>query len=69
METAKNVYQKYCTVGFDEAGVLNRFEIHCPDNFNFAYDVIDRITKLDPAGAPWSGPTSPEQKRFLHSKI
>ena len=43
METAVTLYQKYCTEGFDEAGVLNRFDIHCPDNFNFAYDVIDRI--------------------------
>jgi len=48
METAENLYQTYCTEGFDENGVMNRFDIHCPDNFNFAYDVIDRIAQLEP---------------------
>lgn len=48
METAETLYQTYCTEGFDEDGVLNRFDIHCPGNFNFAYDVIDRIAALEP---------------------
>ena len=48
METAVTLYQKYVTEGYDENGVLNRFDIHCPDNFNFAYDIIDRIAELEP---------------------
>ncbi len=48
METAENLYQKYCTEGYDENGILIRFDIHCPNNFNFAYDVIDRIAELEP---------------------
>ena len=48
METAATLYQKYVTEGYDEKGVLNRFDIHCPENFNFAYDVIDRIAELEP---------------------
>lgn len=47
-ETATNLFLKYCSEGFDENGILNRFDIHCPDNFNFAYDVIDRIAELEP---------------------
>ncbi len=46
--TVENLYRQYCTEGFDENGVLNRFEIHCPDNFNFAYDVLDRFAQLEP---------------------
>lgn len=48
METVENLYRKFCTEGFDENGVFNRFEIHCADNFNFAYDVIDKIAELEP---------------------
>lgn len=48
METATTLYQRYVTEGYDKNGILNRFDIHCPDNFNFAYDVIDEIAKLEP---------------------
>lgn len=48
METATTLYQKYVTEGYDADGVLNRFDIHCPDSFNFAYDVVDRIAELEP---------------------
>ena len=48
MKTVENLYQKFCTEEYDENGVLTRFDIHCPENFNFAYDVIDRIAELEP---------------------
>ena len=41
-------YQQFVTEGFDENGVLNRFDIHCPENFNFAYDVVDEIARQEP---------------------
>ncbi len=44
----KDLYKKFVTGGFDEKGVLNKFEVHVPDNFNFAYDVIDEIAKNEP---------------------
>ena len=43
-----NLHQEYCTEKFDENGVLVDFQIHCPDNFNFAYDVVDRIASQEP---------------------
>ncbi|MEG0894936.1 MAG: acetyl-CoA synthetase, partial [Oscillospiraceae bacterium] len=44
----KNFYKRFCNEGFDENGVLNKFSINCPDNFNFAYDVVDEIASLQP---------------------
>lgn len=44
----KDLYKKYVTGEFDENGVLNKFEVHVPDNFNFGYDVIDEIAKNEP---------------------
>ncbi len=41
-------YKKFCKEGFDEKGTLNSFEITHADNFNFAYDVIDEIARIDP---------------------
>ena len=43
-----NLHQEYCTEKLDENGVLVDFQIHCPDNFNFAYDVVDRIASQEP---------------------
>lgn len=40
MET---VYKKFCKEKFDENGSLIDFEIVCPKNFNFAYDVVDYL--------------------------
>lgn len=44
----KNYYKQFCTEGFDDNGILNKFELTCPDNFNFGYDIIDGIAALDP---------------------
>lgn len=41
-------YQRFCTEGFDENGVLNRFELHYPENYNFGYDVVDARAKETP---------------------
>ncbi len=40
MET---VYKKFCKEKLDENGSLTDFEIVCPENFNFAYDVVDYL--------------------------
>lgn len=43
-----NFYQRFCKEGFDKDGVLNFFEPIVPENFNFAYDVVDEIARLEP---------------------
>lgn len=45
---AKELYHEFCTEGFDKSGALNRFEVNCPKNFNFAYDAVDRIAEIEP---------------------
>lgn len=48
MEEVKNYYKHFVTEGFDENGILNKFEINCPDNYNFGYDIIDKFGELEP---------------------
>lgn len=48
MEEIKNYYKRFVTEGFDENGILNKFELSCPENYNFAYDIIDKFGELDP---------------------
>lgn len=48
MEEIKNYYKRFVTEGFNENGILNKFELSCPENYNFAYDIIDRFGELDP---------------------
>lgn len=36
-------YKRFVNEAFDENGVLNKFELDLPDNFNFSYDVIDEL--------------------------
>ncbi len=48
MEQVKNYYKKFVNEGFDENGILNKFELNCPDNYNFAYDIIDKFGEIEP---------------------
>lgn len=43
-----DLYKEYCTETFDKNGVLVGFDIHPPRNFNFGYDVVDRLSALQP---------------------
>ena len=44
----ENFYKRFCREAFDDNGVLCAFEPVVADNFNFAYDVVDEIARLDP---------------------
>lgn len=48
MEQVRNYYKRFVKEGFDENGILNKFEIDCPDNYNFGYDIIDKFGELEP---------------------
>ena len=41
------IYREYCTA-YEENGRLKDIEFHYPGNFNFAYDVVDRIAEDTP---------------------
>ena len=59
----QNLHLKYCTEGFDENGILNKFEIHYPETFNFAYDVVDELARTEPdrRAMVWCNPEGKER--------
>ena len=44
----RNINLRYVDEAYDENGLLTKFDITMPDNFNFAYDVVDDIAINDP---------------------
>lgn len=38
-----SIYQKFCKETFNVQGQLTGFELNCPEDFNFGYDVVDAI--------------------------
>ena len=43
-----SIYQKYCNEITDENGNLKKLTLDYPDNFNFGYDVVDKIAEETP---------------------
>jgi acetyl-CoA synthetase len=43
-----NLYKKYVTEEFDSNGILTKFKIDSPNDFNFAFDIVDTIAKQNP---------------------
>lgn len=43
-----HLYESFCRETFDEKGRLTHISLHYPDNFNFAYDVVDEMARLAP---------------------
>lgn len=48
MEQVRDYYKRFVTEGYGEDGILNRFEVNAPDNYNFGYDIIDKFGELEP---------------------
>ena len=44
----RNINERYVDETYDSKGVLTTYSVHYPDNFNFAYDVVDDIAVNDP---------------------
>lgn len=42
------IFQDYLTLDYDENGRVIKGSFHYPENFNFAYDVLDRIAEKTP---------------------
>ena len=43
-----NIHRRYCTETFDANGNLASFRVHVPNEFNYAWDVIDAIGAAEP---------------------
>ena len=44
----KDFYKRFVKEELDDKGRLLKFELDLKDNFNFSYDVIDEIAKIEP---------------------
>ena len=43
-----SIYQQFCHEHLDEQGNLQRLMLEYPENFNFGYDVVDRLAEQSP---------------------
>ncbi len=58
----RNINERYVEESYGEDGVLNHFDVHYPENFNFGYDVVDDIGVNDPdrRAMVWCNPEGEE---------
>lgn len=42
------LFKNFCKAQLDENGVLKTFELNFPKNYNFGYDVVDKMAELAP---------------------
>lgn len=65
-----DIYKSYVKESFDENGVLTSFEVDCPDDFNYAFDIIDAIADKEPdrRALVWCNDKG-EEKTFTFGEI
>ncbi len=58
----RNINLRYAAETYDQDNVLTSFEVKCPENFNFGYDVVDDIAENDPdrRAMVWCNPEGEE---------
>ncbi|MEC4175971.1 AMP-binding protein [Adlercreutzia sp. R7] len=58
----RHINERYVTEAYDEGGLLTQFDVNVPDDFNFAYDVVDDIALADPErrAMVWCNPEGEE---------
>lgn len=70
MEQVRNYYKNFVKEGFDENGILNKFELDCPDNYNFGYDIIDKYGEIDPDRlALWHVDLQGNEHKFTYKQL
>ncbi len=64
------LYQNFCKEEWNEDGTLRDFQIVCPENYNFGYDVVDEMGRLAPnqRAVEWCNPEG-EHRRFSFGEI
>ena len=51
------LFNDFCNYTLDENGVLNSFQLDYPENYNFGYDVVDKMGELAPNDIAGQTPT------------
>lgn len=64
------LYKNFCNETLDENGNLVTFELDFPENYNFGYDVVDKMAELAPndTAVVWTNPEK-EEKIFTFADI
>ena len=58
----RNINERYVVEAYDKHNVLTQFDVRCPRDFNFGYDVVDDIAINDPdrRAMVWCNPEGEE---------
>ena len=66
----RNIHMRYVDETYDEKGVLKTYRLKYPQNFNFAYDIVDDIAANDPGrrAMVWCNPEG-EEHVFTYADI
>lgn len=69
-QKVKDLNKKFCREAYDENGILKEFELTLPDNYNFAYDVMDEIGRIAPdkKALLWCNPEG-EERIFTYGDL
>ena len=64
------LYKQFCKETFNDDNTLKDFEIKFEDNFNFGYDVVDKMAELAPddIALVWANPEG-DSKKFTFADI
>ena len=64
------LYKNFCRETLDQNGNLIDFELDFPQNYNFGYDVVDKMAELAPndTAVVWTNPEN-EEKIFSFADI
>jgi acetyl-CoA synthetase len=56
------INEKFVNEIYDENGIIKEFSLNVPDNFNFAYDIVDEIARIEPnkTAMVWCNPEGEE---------
>ena len=59
----RNINLRYVDETYDENGLLVRYDLHWPENYNFGYDVVDDIAENEPdrKAMVWCNPHGEER--------
>ena len=69
MDNINEFYKRFVDEAYDENGVVCKFDLDLPDNYNFAYDVIDEIAKpLSPKELLSIGSARTARSGFSHTR-
>ena len=66
----RNINLRYVDETYDENGLLVKYDLHWPENFNFGYDVVDDIAANEPdrKAMVWCNPSG-EERIFTFADI